>query len=188
MPRASSWPACRTAEAPAVVRSALIDTAAVLSPAILAVTVRSAPAIRLAEAIASLILLVGLLTAHCVAGRGLGGLALGLRCVDDAAGLPPASPIALLAVVHAGHYRSATVYDVRHGADPSRGTLRELSAPARHAAPPTAPVLPAAPEYAPTPYVAPLNAVDPVRTPVPAPPPPPPPLSFAPATRRPRLP
>ena len=79
MPRASTWPACRTASAPAVIASGFIDVCLVAVPVTLAVACRSVPAVRLASTLTSLVLLVGLLAAHCLRGRGLGGWALGLR-------------------------------------------------------------------------------------------------------------
>lgn len=152
VPRASTWPACRTASAPAVIASGFVDVCLVAVPVTLAVASRSVPAVRLASTLTSLVLLVGLLAAHCLRGRGLGGWALGLRCVDDVAGLPPASPRAIVAVLRAGHCRGTTVYDVRRAQDPSRGTLRSLSG-ALPAAGPTAPS-PAAPVPASTPAPA----------------------------------
>lgn len=216
MPRASAWPACRTAATGVVVASGIIDVCLVLLPLTLAVALRTAPAARLTEAVVALVLLVGMLTTHCLHGRGVGGWALGLRCVDDVAGLPPASPRALLAVLHAGHYWGATVYDVRNAADPSRGTLRSLSipaptatspaaapahatpptqatAPARHVAPAEAPPPPPPPSLTHAPVATPLSAgtplspsTTPAAAPSPAAAPVLPPPSFAPATRRPR--
>ena len=229
VPRASTWPACRTASAPAVIASGFIDMCLVAVPVTLAVACRSVPAVRLASTLTSLVLLVGLLAAYCLRRRDLGGWALGLRCVDDVVGLPPASPRAIVAVLRAGHCRGTTVYDVRRAQDPSRGTLRSLSGSLPAAEPtapsPATPVLvstlaPATPPPASpwSPHDASVPPIPPTKVgglrtntatragPVPAPPTMPPvappvpppsvpsppaaalPPSFAPSTRRPRVP
>ncbi len=136
----NAWPACRRAGTGMVVCSTLIDLTALVTPAAVSLAVPMLPAaLRLALVTMTLLLALSLPYAHCLRGRGLGGLLLSLRTVDDDAGLPPGSPRALRAVLLGGSNAGATVYSTRHGADPSAGSLQDLqTAKAPASAPPAA--------------------------------------------------
>lgn len=122
------WPACRVAGPLSVIGSVTIDVLAVLTPGSLGLFAPWSPLVRLLLIVAVPVVLLALGASHCLHGRGLGGWLLGLRTVDDEAGLPPGSPRALIAVLRGRRGAGCTVYAVRAGADPCRGTLDELEA------------------------------------------------------------
>lgn len=123
----NAWPACVRAGSSLVAYSVLIDLTALIAPAAISLAAPTLPAaLRLTLVALSLLLALALPYAHCLHGRGPGGLLLGLRTVDDDAGLPPGSPAALRAVLRGGRGAGATVYSTRRGSDPSVGTLQEL--------------------------------------------------------------
>lgn len=122
------WPACRVAGPLSVIGSVTIDVLAVLTPGSLGLFAPWSPLVRLFLIVAVPVVLLALGASHCLHGRGLGGWLLGLRTVDDEAGLPPGSPRALIAVLRGRRGAGCTVYAVRAGADPCRGTLDELEA------------------------------------------------------------
>ncbi|SPT54325.1 Uncharacterised protein [Actinomyces bovis] len=122
-----SWPQCRKAHPASVLASAGIDLLALLGPLAVGMLSPLPAPVRLLLVVIALAGALTLFHTHCVYGRGIGAYLLGLRTVDDEAGLPPGSPRALLAVLHGGSTSSATVYNTRKGADPSRGSLASLS-------------------------------------------------------------
>lgn len=126
----SAWPACQRASTGHVLASGAIDLLVVLTPLVAGVFAPLPASARLLLVLSTLPMALTLLYTHCLYGQGVGAKALGLRTVDDEAGLPPGSPRALLAVLRGGHAPGTTVYNVRQGPDPSRGTLASLTSPA----------------------------------------------------------
>lgn len=141
-----AWPACRPARPVEALASILLDVLAIAAPLYAGLRLHVPALFRLALIAAAAAILVAQGMAHCLRGRGCGGLLLGLRTVDDDAGLPAGHPRAILAVLRLGRGGGATVFNIRRGRDPVRGTLADLEetpaaaspSPSSPASPPTA--------------------------------------------------
>ncbi len=139
-----AWPACRPARPVETLASILLDVLAIAVPLYTGLRLHVPALLRLALIAAAATILVAQGMAHCLRGRGCGGLLLGLRTVDDDAGLPAGHPRAILAVLRLGRGCGATVFNIRRGRDPVRGTLADLeetpaaASPSSPASPPTA--------------------------------------------------
>ena len=132
-----AWPACRPARPVETLASILLDVLAIAVPLYTGLRLHVPALLRLALIAAAATILVAQGMAHCLRGRGCGGLLLGLRTVDDDAGLPAGHPRAILAVLRLGRGCGATVFNIRRGRDPVRGTLADLEEAPAAASPST---------------------------------------------------
>lgn len=117
---------CRAASQAMVVAGIGIDLAVVLVPLSIGLWVSGPALLRLLLVLLSIGLLLAQLVGHCLYGRAVGGMVLGLLTVDAEAGLPTGTARSLLPLMHLGSAAGATVLDTRQGPDPSRVTLDEL--------------------------------------------------------------
>ncbi|MDO4901887.1 MAG: hypothetical protein Q4A20_14810, partial [Actinomyces sp.] len=117
---------CRAAPRQRVGASIAIDVLAALPPLAVGLLLPGPALLRLTLVLAAFGVLVAQFVAHCLYGRGVGGLMLGLLTVDADAGLPTGTPRSLLALMHLGAASDAVVLDIKNGLDPSRVTLDEL--------------------------------------------------------------
>ncbi|MDU0348074.1 hypothetical protein [Actinomyces sp. MRS3W] len=138
-PTAQELPAgCRAASRQIVAASLAIDALVVLLPLTLGLLLPGPALLRLLLVLVSLGFLAGQLIAHCLFGRAIGGLLLGVLTVDTEAGLPTGTGRSLAALTFLGSAAGATVLDVRHGMNPTQGTLDELDELAASMQQPTA--------------------------------------------------
>ncbi|WP_181575237.1 hypothetical protein [Actinomyces sp. Z5] len=117
---------CRAASRQMIAASAGIDLAIAAVPLVLCMLLSGPALVRLLLVLAALGLLLAQLVGHCLYGRAVGGLILGLLTVDADAGLPTGTARALLPLLRLGSAAGATVLDIHNGPDPSRVTLDEL--------------------------------------------------------------
>ncbi|ARD42544.1 FHA domain-containing protein [Actinomyces gaoshouyii] len=109
----------------AVLAADIIDVVLVVVPLAVGVILPGPAWVRLVLIIVCPLALLHLLDCHGRRGRWAGGALLGLRTVDEQAGLPTGTPRGLIAQVALGHAMGATTVDMRRGPDPSRGPLGE---------------------------------------------------------------
>ncbi|WP_136194065.1 hypothetical protein [Actinomyces procaprae] len=117
---------CRAASRQSIAASIGIDLAVVVLPLTLGLVVPGPALLRLLLVLVATGLLLAQTVTHCLYGRAVGGMVLGLLTVDADAGLPTGTARSLLPLLHLGPAAGATVLDVREGPDPSRVTLDEL--------------------------------------------------------------
>ncbi len=117
----------------AVLAADTIDVVLVIVPLAVGLALPGPAWARLLLIIMCPLALLHLLDHHGRHGRWAGGALLGLRTVDEEAGLPTGTPRGLIAQAALGQAVGATTIDTRRGPDPTRGPLGEaprIEAPA----------------------------------------------------------
>ncbi|WP_366180809.1 FHA domain-containing protein [Actinomyces timonensis] len=109
----------------AVLAADIIDVVLATAPLAAGLVLPGPAWVRLVLIIMCPLAVLHLLDCHGRHGRWAGGALLGLRTVDEEAGLPTGTPRGLIAQAALGRAVGAMTVDARRGPDPSRGPLGE---------------------------------------------------------------
>ncbi|SUU11531.1 Uncharacterised protein [Actinomyces denticolens] len=109
----------------AVLAADIIDAVLIAAPLAAGLVLPGPAWLRLVLILISPLAVLHLLECHGRHGRWAGGAILGLRTVDEKAGLPTGTPRGLIAQAALGRAAGAITVNTRRGPDPSRGPLGE---------------------------------------------------------------